>query len=250
MSRVWVAIKRAWKIVWFALGCVVLTVCIFLIWRVSSTGTPDELATLSKNDKLSSLYAEKGEDMYMFKQSQDIITRADYNSGYFSIPEYVFIPDANQLQLVFRYNNSTLEAVAKDKKLDKELDRNKDHFDVSLVFYTDLTPENLDDNGYIDSDNVKKVRCKGHVTGKGQTALYNFYRYTFYFDESEEPIDINELLKDETLIAIHAQFNYNGDMNKDGEEYPKKPYGALLLYDPDMKNLRVELTSDDKKALA
>ena len=38
-------------------------------------------------------------------------------------------------------------------------------------------------------------------------------------------------------------------MNVDGKEYPEKPYGALLLFDPDMKNLRVELTSDDKKAL-
>ena len=249
MSRVWVAIKRAWKIIWFAIGCVVLTVCIFLIWRVASTGIPDELASLSKNDSLSSLYSQKGEDMYMFKQSQDVITRANYNSGYFSIPEYVFIPDANQLQLVFRYNNSTLESVAKDKKLDKALDRNKEHFDVSLVFYMDLTPENLDDNEYIDSKNIKMIRCKGHVTGSGQTTLYNFYRYTFYFDESEEPIDIKELMEDDALIAIHAQFHYLGDMNIDGKEYPEKPYGALLLFDPDMKNLRVELTSDDKKAL-
>ena len=79
--------------------------------------------------------------------------------------------------------------------------------------------------------------------------LYNFYRYTFYFEESEEPIDINKLMKDKSLIAIHAQFHYKGDMNKDGKEYPDKPYGALLLYDPAVENIRVKLTSDDKKAL-
>ena len=249
MSRVWVGIKRAWKIIWFALGCIVLTVCIFLIWRVSSTGTPDELMVLSKNDDLVKLYTQKGEDTFMFKQKQDIITRTDYNSGYFSIPEYVFIPDANQLQLVFRYNNSTLEYVARDKKLPAALDRNADHFDVSLVFYMDLTPENLEDNEYIDSENVKAIRCKGHVTGKDQTTLYNFYRYTFFFEESEEPIDINALMKGNSLIAIHAQFNYVGDMNVDGVEYPEKPYGALLLYDPAMENIRVELTSDDIDSL-
>ena len=249
MSRVWVGIKRAWKIIWFAIGCLVLTVCIFLIWRVSSTGIPNNLEALSKNNRLSTLYAQKGEDMYMFKQAQDVITRGENNSGYFSIPQYVFIPDANQLQLVFRYNNSTLDAVAKDKKLSGSLDRDKDHFDVSLVFYMDLTPENPDDNEYVDSKSIKKIRCKGHITGKDQTTLYNFYRYTFYFDESEEPIDINKLLKDKALIAIHAQFHYKGDMNKDGKEYPDKPYGALLLYDPAAENIRVKLTSDDKKAL-
>ena len=249
MSRVWVGIKRVWRLICFALGCVVLTVCIFLIWRVASTDTPDEIAVLSKNDSLSSVYEAKGEELYMFKQKQDIITRAEYNSGYFSIPEYVFIPDANQLQLVFRYNNSTLESVATDKELSEALDRNEDHFDVSLVFYMDLTPENLDDNEYIDSENVKMIRCKGHIENKAQTTLYNFYRYTFYFDESEEPIDINELMKNDSLIAVHAQFHYLGDMNIDGNEYPEKPYGALLLYNPDMKNLRVELTDDDMEAL-
>lgn len=249
MSRVWVGIKRAWKLIWFAIGCLVLTVCIFMIWRVSSTGTPDKLATLSRNDSLVSLYAKDGENMYMFKQAQDVITRAEYNSGYFSIPEYVFIPDANQLQLVFRYNNSTLEAVSKDKKLKETLSRDGDHFDVSLVFYMDLTPENLEDNEYIDSENVQKIRCKGHVTGKEQTTLYNFYRYTFFFEESEEPIDIKVLMESNNLIAIHAQFHYVGDMNNDGEEYPEKPYGALLLYDPSAENIRVELTSDDEDAL-
>lgn len=249
MSRVWVGIKRAWRLIWFALGCLVLTVCIFLIWRVSSTGTPDEIATLSSNERLSAVYEEKGEELYMFKQNQDIITRAEYNSGYFAIPEYVFIPDANQLQLVFRYNNSTLEAVAKDKKLDAELDRGKEHFDVSLVIYTDLTPENKDDNEYIDSENVKMLRCTGHLDKKDQTALYNFFRYTFYFDECEESIDLNELLKDETVIAVHAQFYYNGDLEASEVPYSTSPYGALLLYDPSASNLRVELTDDDIEAL-
>ena len=249
MSRAWVGIKRAWKLIWFAIGCLVLTVCIFMIWRVSSTGTPDELAVLSKNDSLVALYAKDGENMYMFNQAQDIITRADYNSGYFSIPEYVFIPGANQLQLVFRYNNSTLEEVSKDKGFEGPLSRGYDHFDVSLVIYKDLTPENLEDNKYVDSENVQKIRCKGHVTGKAQTTLYNFYRYTFFFEESEEPIDIKTLMEANDLIAVHAQFHYVGDMNKDGAEYPEKPYGALLLYDPSAENIRVELTSDDEDAL-
>ena len=244
MSRVWVGIKRGWKIFGFLCGCVVLIVCVFMLWRVFSTKTPKELDTLTPNEKLLSAYSEYGESLYMFKQNQDIITRAEYNSGYFSIPDYTFIPDANQLQLVFRYNNSTLKAVAKDKELSEVPDRNGDYFDVSIVLYIDLTPDNPDDNEFIASETIKKIRCRGEVVGKDKTALYNFYRYVFYFDEADEPIDLKELIEDDSLIAIHAQFYYN-----EGLDYNENPYGALLLYDPAMKNIRVEFSSNDKKAL-
>lgn len=244
MSRVWVGIKRVWKLFAFACGCIVLTVCIFMIWRISSTGTPKSIDTISKNEAISSAYAEQGESLYMFKQNQDIITRADYNSGYFSIPDYVFIPDANQLQLVFRYNNSTLKALATDKNLPEVPDREGDYFDVSIVFYMDLTPENDEDNE-MGSPNVKKIRCKGRIVGKDKTTLYNFYRYTFDFSDCEEPIEIKELMAGDSLIAIHAQFYYN-----EGLDYNNPPYGALLLYDPDAKNRTVELSSNDIKALS
>ena len=244
MSRVWVGIKRVWKIIGFLCGCIVFAICVFMLWRVFSTGTPKELDTITPNEKLLSVYSEQGEAIEMFKQNQDIITRAEYNSGYFAIPDYTFIPDANQLQLVFRYNNSTLKAVATDKELSEVPDREGDYFDVSIVLYIDLTPDNLDDNEFTNSENIKKVRCKGHVAGKDKTTLYNFYRYVFYFDESEEPIEIKELMADKSLIAIHAQFYYNDDL-----DYNEAPYGALLLYNPAAKNISVELSSNDKKAL-
>ena len=244
MSRVWVGIKRTCRILGFLCGVVVLAVCAFMLWRVFSTNIPKELDRLTPNERLLSAYSEHGESLYMFKQNQDIITRAEYNSGYFSIPDYTFIPDANQLQLVFRYNNSTLKEVATDKSLAEIPDRNGDYFDVSIVLYIDLTPDNLDDNEFTSSENIKKIRCRGHVVGKDKTTLYNFYRYAFYFDEADEPIDLDSLLKENSLIAIHAQFYYN-----EGLDYNESPYGALLLYDPSMKNLQVKLSSDDKKAL-
>ena len=244
MSRVCVGIKRVWKVFGFLCGCIVFAVCVFMLWRVFSTGTPKEIDTLTPNEKLLSVYSEQGESMEIFKQNQDIITRADYNSGYFAIPDYKFIPDANQLQLVFRYNNSTLKEVATDKGLSEVPDREGDYFDVSIVLYIDLTPDNPDDNEFTNSENIKKIRCNGHVVGKDKTSLYNFYRYVFYFDESEESIDIKELMAGNSLIAIHAQFYYN-----DGLDYNNSPYGALLLYDPAAKNMTVELTANDKKAL-
>ena len=244
MSRVWVVIKRAWRIFGFLCGVIVFAVCVFMIWRVFSTGTPKEIDAVTPNEKLLSVYSEQGESLYMFKQNQDIITRAEYNSGYFAIPDYTFIPDANQLQLVFRYNNSTLKELATDKELDEIPDREGDYFDVSLVLYVDLTPDNPDDNEFTNSENIKKIRCKGHIVGKDKTTLYNFYRYAFYFDEADEPVDIKELMAGNSLIAIHAQFYYNEDL-----DYNNAPYGALLLYDPTMKNIKVEFSSNDKKAL-
>ncbi len=244
MSRVWVGIKRAWRVFGFLCGCIVLAVCAFMLWRVFSTGTPKEIDRLSANDRLLSVYSEQGESLYMFKQNQDIITRAEYNSGYFAIPDYTFIPDANQLQLVFRYNNSTLKSLATDKSLEEIPDRDGDYFDVSIMLYIDLTPDNLEDNEFTNSENIKKIRCRGHAVGKDKTTLYNFYRYTFYFDEADEPVDIKELMAGNSLIAIHAQFYYN-----EGLDYNESPYGALLLYDPAMKNITVELSSDDRKAL-
>ena len=122
--------------------------------------------------------------------------------------------------------------------------REGDYFDVSLVLYIDLTPENAEDNERVDSPNVKKLRCKGSVTAKDKTALYNFYRYTFDFSDCDEPVDIKELMAGDSLIAVHAQFYYN-----EGLDYSEPPYGALLLYDPAEKNSTVKLTSDDIKAL-
>ena len=244
MSRVWVAFKRGGRVFGLVCGCIVFFVCIFMIWRVFSTGTPKNIDKISRNERLLAAYSEQGDSLYMFKQNQDIITRAEYNSGYFSIPDYTFIPDANQLQLVFRYNNSTLKSVASDKGLDKPLAREEEHFDVSVVLYLDQTPDNSDDNEDPNSSNVKEVRCVGKIVAEEKTTLYNFYRYVFEFDNAEEAIDLKELLDSDELIAIHAQFYYNEEL-----DYSKAPYGALLLYDPSMKKLTVGLSSADKAVL-
>ena len=257
MSRVWVAIKRTWKVFGIVCGCIVFAVCIFMLWRVFSTGTPGEIDKISSNEKLLSAYAEKGDGLYMFKQHQDIITRADHNSGYFSIPDYVFIPDANQLQLVFRYNNSTLKYLARDKKLDKVPDCSGDYFDVSAVVYIDLTPddkednyvditpENPNDNEYAFSDTVKQVRCKSDAHKKDKTTLYNFYRYTFEFDELEEYGGLKKLIDEGKLFLVYADFYYNENL-----DYNEKAYGTLVLYNYEDENKQVKLSSADKKALA
>lgn len=242
MSRVWVTLKRSLRLIKFLLFCVILTFFIFMLWRIFSTGIPKELKPLTPNEKLCAAYAEKGEDLYVFNQRYDEITRADYNSGYFAVPEAVFIPEANQAQIVFRYNNSTITALAEDYSLESVPDREQELFDVSMVLYIDLTPDDDSDNEDVDSEGLKAVRITPSDSICQRTGLYNFYRYTFDFDTADE--DIKQLIDDGTLIAVHVQFYYKEDLN-----YEERPYGAINVYSYQRKNSEVKISSKDKKAL-
>lgn len=244
MSRVWVTIKRFGRVIKFLFICLVLTVCVFMIWRIFAGGTPSDIKTLIPTVELKEAYAAQGEELYMFEQQYDDITRADYNSGYFAVPESVFIPDANQAQIVFRYNNSTVSSMAKDYSLDEVPDREQELFDVSLVLYIDLTPDNLDDNEDVNSEGIKKIRVLPSAEKCARTTLHSFYRYSFDFDDAEEAVDIKQLMDEGLLIAVHAHFYYNGDL-----DYEERPYGALNLYYSQRRNHQVEFSSKDKKAL-
>ena len=146
MSRASVIFKRIGRLLKFLVFCIILTVCILLLWRVFSTSIPKEIEDMSSNGKLTAAYADKGEDLYVFEQIYDDITRAERNAGYFGVPEAHFIPAANQAQIVFRYNNSTVKALAEDYSLPSVPHRSEELFDVSMVLYIDLTPENKEDN--------------------------------------------------------------------------------------------------------
>ncbi len=244
MSRAWVILKRTGRLLKFLFICLTLTICIFLLWRVFSTGTPDRLDHLTPNDKLNQLYYQQGEELYAFNQVYDTMTRAERNEGYFGVPDAVFIPEINQAQIVFRYNNSTIKALANDYSLSAVPDREEELFDVTLLVYIDLTPENTEDNYNIGTDTVRTVRIPCTVKEGAKSTLYNFYRYVFDFENGEEPLDLQELMDSGTLIAIHTQIYYKGDL-----DYEKTAYGALCIYDYRRENIRVNLSKNDKKAL-
>ena len=245
MSRVWVAIKRFGRILKFLLVCLVVAICVFMVWRIFAGGTPKEIKTLLPTDDLKLAYSQKGDELYIFEQKYDDITRAEYNEGYFAVPEAVFIPEINEAQIVFRYNNSTVRNMAKDYALPEVPSREEDLFDVSLVLYIDLTPDNPDDNEDVNSEGLKKIRCLPSGEKCERTTLHSFYRYSFDFDDAEEEVDIKQLMDDGLLIAVHAEFYYNGDL-----DYEKAPYGALNLYYHQRRNYQVDLSSKDKKALS
>lgn len=158
----------------------IFSVCGLLIWRVFiSTKIPKEVDTMTPNAKLTEAYQVKGNELTLqYQVPASSISRAEGSYGYFSVESCVFIPDAEQVQLVFRYNNSTIRHLQEDYAL-PELPKKSQHlFDVSLVRIDDLTPNDQTDNE--DSSKLRSTRIlPSSEPVREETFLYTFYRYVF-----------------------------------------------------------------------
>ena len=212
-------------------GLIIAAVVGVLLWRVFSSGDPKSLKPLIINDQICKAYEENDGSLTLFEQDFDEITRADHNSGYFGITRAVFIKEADQVQLIFRYNNSTLQKVKEDKGLSEVPDRDDNFIDVTLVVVYDTTPEDKSDNSD-DSQTIKRVRY--HASGEPlseQKNLYNFRKYVF------DGIDT-----DSNVIAVYADFYYVGDI-----DYESDSYGTLRIYHVDQKCNEVTLSKADKE---
>ena len=223
-------------------GLLVFAVCGFLLWRIFSMNTPDTLTDMTVNDAVYEAYEESDGELYVFRQEQGTITRAPDNAGYFSITHAVFIPEANQIQLVFRYNNSTIRNLTKDYSLESEPDRSEDLFDVNLFFSVDLTPENTDDNAVLSEEGTRTFRCASKLVASEEESLYNYRKFVFDLDECSE--DLSELLDSGTLLAVYADIYYVEDMDLE-----EKAYGTLCLYDYKTKIEDVELSTRERESI-
>ena len=183
----------------------VLTVTCIMGWRVCASEDYEITHGLTANEQLKSAYAEHGEDLILQYQKQPSITRAEGNYGYFSVVECVFIPEADQVQLVVRYNNSTLKHLKEDYSLKEIPDRTADHYDVTLTLTSD-------------GEDGQTVKQRIHASGdpiRENTRLYTYRRYTFD----------NVILTDDT-VGVFVDIYYNRDIN-----YEEEAYGRLLIYD-------------------
>lgn len=243
MSRVSRTFKIAWGIFKALVGLVIALVMGFLLWRIGSAGNPKSVSSLTPNEKICQAYEENGGELLLLTQEQNSITRAENNYGYFSVTDHVFVPDANQVQLIFRYNNSTIRALVEDYGLAETPAREAELYDVTLLLAIDLTPENTEDNDGNDPESVRFVRvsASGEPTSD-TTTLYNFRRFVFDVGESGE--DLKTLMESGNLLAIYADIYYNQDI-----DYEKTPYGVLCLYDYETKTEEVKLSQKDRKAL-
>ena len=214
--------------------CTVLILAVLgiLLWRFFSSGNPSSMKKIVPNPSLCSAYSQNPKMKY-FTQKQNTITRTDHNSGYFSVTEAKFFEDADQVQLIFRYNNSTLKHLKEDYSLESVPDRNDEIYDVTLTIAYDLTPEDTSDNAGNAPESVRFERIHATYSSAEQKNLYNYRK--FVFDGVKTGGDV---------LAVYVDIYYNQDI-----DYDKKAYGTLIIYDYKTKNRYSSLSGSDKKAL-
>ena len=225
--------RIASRILQYLFSLLIFSVCSLLLWRVFfSTQIPKEINHLAPNSALCQAYGEKGADLTLRYQEQSTITRAEGNYGYFSVERAVFIPEINQVQIIFRYNNSTIRHLAEDYQLEELPSKSEHLFDVTLVKTTDLTPDNKEDNIQAETLRHDRIQPSGDPA-RQTTLLYTYYRYTF------DGVTVDELT-DGVLIDVF----YVDDI-----DYSREAYGTLCIYHYESPWLDYKLTAADKKAL-
>lgn len=217
------------------LALLIITIVGILAFRIiDSKIVPSNIKTLTPNEKLIEAYKEYGNDLTLYYQEQGKYTREEKNYGYFANEGAVFIKEAEQLQVILSYNNSTLEHTKDDYKLPIVPSRDEQVYSVSLRIMYDLTPENKDDN---DGKTESAVRFERIMpTGdpiSHQKTLYNYRKFIF-----------DDIRIDDTVIAVRLDVHYVGDVN-----YEKDAYGSLLLYHFEEENLDYKMSNADKNAL-
>ena len=244
MSRVSRGFRITGKIIKLIFFMMVFSVCGILLWRIFSSGDPASMKALTPNDRLLGAYELYGDDMRLIRQEQRTITSAESNYGYFSVTECVFLPESNQVQIVVRYNSSTIRSLQEDFSLAELPDRSEELFDVTLVCATDLTPDVSEDNYGNDSESVKMTRIHPveSLTASDTKNLYNYRR--FVFDLEGSGIDLSSMTEDDLLLAVYCDIYYNGHIR-----YDEPAYGTLCLYDFESEIKEGRLHHRDEKAL-
>lgn len=238
MSRVSRTFKFTGRLIKFLFSLLIVFICVFLLWRVFGSGDPDSMKTLAVNDSLKSAYDSADGQLEVFKQGHLTVTTADDSRGYFSLTKTAIIPEANQIQLVLRYNNSTLRRLEEDFSLDSAPAREEDVFDMSLFFAVDLTPENLEDNAIVSEKGTRTFRCAATQVASDSKGLYNYRKFVIDLDSCGE--DLAALIDSGELLAVYADIYYSEKMDLD-----KDAYGTLFIYDYKAKPIEVELSEED-----
>ncbi|MBE6689746.1 MAG: hypothetical protein E7590_00485 [Ruminococcaceae bacterium] len=198
-----------------------------ICWRVFiSNIPPKEMKRLQATPQLAAVYGEQGDDLTIYTQEQPSVTKAESNYGYFGVSRYAFIPAAGQLQVIFRYNNSTLRHLQEDYALpERPAPGDPTLFDVTVVTVSDSTPN-------VEGDE-QKARIHHTSCRVDTTALYTYV--CFIFDN----VNVNE-----TTAGVFLDVYYREDIR-----YEESAYGTLLLYSSSSPNIGVELSRQERKAL-
>ncbi len=240
------------RIIGITLKCafwgIILLINVLVLWRIFSSGDPEDMQVIAGNKALSDAYGQAAENgkldgFALYQPDHNDITdeRATQdennnitdpgNYGYFGITSSLVFPTAHQAQIVFRYNDSTLEHLAKDYALPAVPEKGGDYYNVTLRVLTDLTPDDKTDN---DKDEcLKTTRIESTVAARAEKTLYTYSRLIF-----------DGLPDIEGIVAIYVDIYYVEDVNYDNEAY-----GTLCIWHEDAKTKTYELTRKDIAAI-
>ena len=232
---------RIMKITVKAIGLtLVFGTIIFFLWRAFiSTIIPDEVDGLAVNPEVHAAWQaaeEAGKELTYFTQVQNETTTAEHNYSYFTAKNVAFIEDANQIQLLFRYNNATIRHLVEDYGLAEIPDRADELYDVTLYVAYDLTPADLSDNAGNNPESVKFVRYHATSSEPAQSLMYNYRRMTF------DGLDMT--VTDNPVLAVYVDVYYVEDL-----DYEKEPYGTICIYDYLAENTYYTLSKSEIAAL-
>lgn len=180
----------------------------FFIFRLAFSGTPKELRRIVWTPQAIEAYRSSPETFEAIEQEQETYIT---NDGKFWILDVVYLPEAKQLQMVIKYNDSTLKYL-------KE------------ALGTETLPEEpfvyslLDNNG---------ARYETHTQETGRRLNYNYRLLAF------ENIDLTD------ISVMYVDIYYT-----DAVDYEKAPYSSLMTWNralPTVKrNVRKELPEELK----
>ena len=209
------------------IALVIIGVCALLIWRVAfSQKPPKELRRIGSNEILREALSEYGDDLTILEQPNQIAyTEAGHNAAYFRYDWCVFIKQANQVQLLFFYNNSTLEKVQSDYELGHELPSGEEVFNVLLTQYVDITPEGHEGDAVLDKREIAPSSCE---VGTNRNGMYTFLRYTF------DGVDLTD------TVVVYLDVFY---------EEIEGSLGTLRLYHEEDLSEERDLTRKEKKII-
>lgn len=209
---------------------VIIGMCTVLIWRMAfSQRTPSALSEIADNKILSAAYEKNGNVLTILEQEQVKHTEGAENYAYFNLDYCYFIKEADQVQLLLFYNNSTLEHLAEDHQLAEVPPRGEEVFSLKLTQYIDVTPADYEKKDK--DDIVTEERVVTPTSCEIDTnSLYTFIRYTF------DGVDLAE-----NTVVIYLDMCY-------GEE--TESYGTLRLFHRESVSTERALSATEKEIIA
>lgn len=236
-------------VVWW-IGRVIALILVFgtiaiLLWRIFTSGDPSELKVIQVDQRLADAYvaaqAEGRELEPYYNDELYTITYEKERYGYFSVSQVRLIEEAEQVQLVFRYNNSTIRHLKEDYSLAEMPSRSEELYDVTLYVAYDLTPADTTDNDGNDPASVAFRRYHASSVKPVQKGLYNYRALIFN--------DVDLVNTETPVLGVYVDVYYKGDLHYLEEEGGQEPYSALMIYDYAASRTPRPLTKKDKAAL-